>query len=656
MKKFPRLPLEGRMDLTYRCNNRCRHCWLSVPENAAVQKEELRIDEIRRIVDQARSMGCRYWSISGGEPLLRPDFPDIFDYLTRKATGYTLNTNGTLITPETARLLTRRGSKMIALYGATKEVYDQVTRHPGGFEKVMQAFAYLKEAGAGFIVQLVPMKANWHQWDKMIALAESLSPHWRVGAPWLFLSSEGSPQRNREIIAQRLSPSQVIEVDRPNPGHDETMKELKKETEPGGGAVSYDDDRLFADCIAERQAFHIDPYGLMSWCSYIKDPTLRYDLRKGTFEEAWERFIPECAEKVHGGKEWREHCGSCEKRSDCRWCAVYAYLETGRYSAPIPYLCEVAEEARKFKEKWRKKHRRYFRIAGITVCVESHIDFAAIKFKDELMEFAVEGPGEDNVRLRHSFELPDIKGRDLGTVLYRIPPWEVSYRNGTWFYRGISPSPEDHELRRLAVFNAGYTRGIIYHSPAVRETVLKYGWPSLSLLATDQIWLGPLLADRNAVLIHSSAAVINGRGFLFAGHSDAGKSTTMEILRAASHEYGLNAEILCDDRNVLRLWKEEWRVYGTWSHGTTADVSSSSAPLEAVLFLEQAEENEIIPLKDRKMIWGRLLPTLIRPMVTAEWWQKELDALEQLVNKVPCYIMRFDKTDAIIKELKGLIH
>ena len=67
-------------------------------------------------------------------------FPDIFDDVTRKSTGYTLNTNGTLITPEIAQLLKRQGTKMIALYGATAEVYDAVTRNPGGFDPAMRGF------------------------------------------------------------------------------------------------------------------------------------------------------------------------------------------------------------------------------------------------------------------------------------------------------------------------------------------------------------------------------------------------------------------------------------------------------------------------------------------------------------------------------------
>jgi MoaA/NifB/PqqE/SkfB family radical SAM enzyme len=624
--------------------------------------------------------------LSGGEPMLRPDFPEIFDYLTRKAVSYSINTNGTLITPEIARLLTRKGTKMIALYGATAEVYDHVTRNPGGFEKMMSGFEYLKKEGAGFIVQLIPMRANYHQWEDMIALAKSLSKHWRCGASWLYFSCDGSKQRNKEIQEQRLSPADVINLDKPDLTYYERTAELEKRAceiegknhiDKACGAVNEGDDRLFAKCISGRRDFHIDPYGRMSWCSFIKDNALRYDLRQGSFAGAWDTFIPSCGDRVRGGDEWRANCGSCESRNDCRWCAVYAYLETGRYSAPIPHLCAVAKEERKFKEDWQKNHRRYFRIAGITVRIESDLDFRKIKFKDELMVFSVEGPGEDNVEFRHYFELPDLEGKSLGKELYHNPPWAISRnKEGTWFYRGISPTKGDDSLHRVAVFSADYVRGTIYSMPGDIDRILTDGWQSLSHFPTDQIWLGPLLADRNAVLVHSAAAIVNGKGLVLVGHSEAGKSTTMELLKAENREGRFSAEILCDDRNVLRYWPGkttgqkptsapvkgekrngdgQWLVHGTWSHGTTADVSPSSAPLCAILFLKQDRENKIEPLTDRKKIWRTLLATLIRPMVTAEWWQKELDILERIVHEVPCYTMHFDKSGAIVEELLKIV-
>ncbi len=644
LQKLPRLPLEGSLDLTYRCNNTCRHCWVWLPPGAPEEAAELSLDEISRIVDEARAMGCQRWKISGGEPMLREDFAEIFDKITRKAVTYSLNTNGTRITPAIAQLMKRKGTKMVALYGATAEVYDDVTRNPGGFEAAMRGISYLREAGASFIVQLIPMKSNWHQWEEMQALGRSLSPHQRTGAAWLYKSSTGSAARNREIDKQRLSPAEVIDLDHPDPSYEERVA-------TDCGVRDAGDDRLFARCIAARREFHVDPYGGMSWCSFVCDPSLRYDLRKGTFREAWEEFIPSCADKVHGGPEWRENCGSCESRASCRWCAVYSKLETGRYSAPIPYLCDVAGEGEKFRVEWQAKHRKYFRIAGITVRVESDLDLDATKFKEELAAFQVEGPGDDNVTLRHHFELPDLKGKDTGEELYRKAPWAISRKNGTWFYKGISPTAGDPDLHRVAVFTADHAHATIYSPPRDGKRILKDGWHSLSLFPTDQIWLGPLLADRSAVLMHSGAAVVNGQGLVFIGHSSAGKSTTMELLKASSE---VEATILCDDRNVLRKWPDGWRVHGTWSHGTTADVSPAEAPLRAILFLKQDTRNELVPLTDRKEIWKRLLATLIKPMVTAEWWQKELDVLEKIVAEASFYTMHFDRTGAIVPELGRL--
>jgi MoaA/NifB/PqqE/SkfB family radical SAM enzyme len=644
LQQLPRLPLEGSLDLTYRCNNTCRHCWVWLAPASPAAATELSLDEIRRIVDEARAMGCQRWKLSGGEPMLRDDFVEIFDHVTCKAVSYSLNTNGTLITPAIAALMKRKGTKMVALYGATAEVYDDVTRNPGGFEAAMRGFAYLREAGASFIVQLIPMKSNWHQWDAMQELAKALSPHQRTGASWLFKSSDGSPARNREIERQRLSPSEVIALDRPDPSYEERVAS-------GCGVVAEGDDRLFAQCIASRRDFHVDPYGQMSWCSFIADPALRYDLREGTFREGWEEFIPSCADKVRGGQEWKENCGTCDSRGACRWCAVYAKLETGRYSAPISYLCDVADEAEKFRVEWQARHRRYFKVAGITVRVESDLDLQETRFKEELTRFEVDGPGEDNVTLRHHFELPDLKGKDTGEELYRKPPWAISRKNGTWFYKGISPAVGDPELHRVAVFSPGHAHATIYSPPRDGERVKTDGWHSLALFPTDQIWLGPLLADRSAVLMHSAAAVVNGQGLVFIGHSSAGKSTTMELLKAAP---GLGATILCDDRNVIRKWPDGWRVHGTWSHGTTADVSPDEAPLRAILFLQQDTRNELVPLTDRREIWKRLLATLIKPMVTAEWWQKELDVLERIVAEARFYTMHFDRSGAIVPALARL--
>ena len=665
----PRLPLQGSIDLTYRCSNNCRHCWLHVP--ATAPEPELSLDEIRRIAGEARAMGCREWSMSGGEPMLRPDFPEVFDYLTCKVRSYTLNTNGTLITPEIARLMTRKGSKLVALYGATAEVHDYITRNAGSFDAVMRGFRYLREAGAGFTVQLIPMRDNYRQFEEMVKLAKSLSPHYRVGAAWLYLSACGSAQRNAEISCQRVDPKDVIALDQPDLTYEESTDSLLTEgpgDSPRSGTVpTGGDDRLFAGCIATRRDFHIDPYGGMTFCCFIKDPALRYDLRKGTFRAAWDEFIPGLADKVRGGKEYLENCGSCEQRQDCRWCGVYGFLEHGRYGAKVEYLCDVARENRSFKEQWQRDHRRYFEIAGITLQVESDLPFTDQTFHPKFRKFQKEGPGSDMVTIRHHFELSRLKAEELGREVYRKPPWAIYRKGQSWVYLGISPDTNDHDLHQVVVFNDDYSRGEFYHpdDAGFRQGNLH----SLTLLPTDQILLAQLLADRQACFLHSAGAIIrpgssasskhkqDGAGLLFVGHSEAGKSTTVKLIQD-------RAEILCDDRNIVRREGQGrdrregeqggFRVYGSWSHGEVPLVSSSSAPLRAILFIKQSPDNRLVPVTERSEALKRLLACVIRPLETAGWWQKTFSVIEALTREVPCYVMEFDKSGRIVEQILDL--
>jgi len=631
----PRLPLEGEIDLTCRCNLRCRHCWLRIPANDPSGKKELSFDEISRIIAEARAMGCRKWSISGGEPMLRPDFVEIFDMITRSSFPYSLNTNGTLITPSIARLLKRKGAKMVALYGATKEVHDQITRTPGSFEATMQGFAYLREAKTGFIVQLIPMRGNYHQYAAMIELARSLSPVYRMGAPWLYFSACGSAARNREISRQRLDPVSVINLDLPDTMDDD--ERITTAFSPFG-----EDDRLFAACIEGGRAFHIDPYGGMTFCCFIRDPALRCNLQKGSFREAWDDFIPSLADKVLGNSEYRKNCGSCDKSTNCRWCPAYGYLEHGRYSAKMSYLCRLADETRAYKENWQLHHRRYFRIAGITIRVDSDLPFTEKTFGRKFKKFQADGPGEEMISLRHHFSLQELNIDDLnndpGKEVYRRAPWAIYKKNRSWIYTGIAPQRRDKTIHCAAVFNEGHTRGRIYNNS---EALFRRGnLHSLTMFPSDQILLARTLADRKACFFHSAGMVINGKGFLFVGHSGAGKTTAAKMLMK-------QGEVLCDDRIIVRRHTEGLRIHGTWSHGDLAEVSAGSAPLSAILFLEKAVANRLVPVTKHSETALLLVQYVVKSLVTADWWEKILALIENIAGEVPAYRLQFDKSGRI---------
>ncbi len=638
--KLPRLPLEGSIDLTYRCNNDCRHCWLRLPEGRAGRENELGLEEIRRIAGEARAWGCRKWTISGGEPLIREDFEEIFEALTEKGGGYVLVTNGTLITRATARLLKRPGRTLVSLYGATADVHDRITRRAGSFGELERGVSYLREAGVGFTVQVVPMRSNVHQFDSMTRLAESWSPSWRLGASWLLLSASRNPAKNRDIVSERLDPADVVRLDNPGFGPGWSSGEERfLGLEPGSGGG------LFDHCLAERRDFHIDPWGGLSFCAFAKDPALRCDLRTTSFAEAWDRRLPAMAGRIEGGPEYEENCGSCRLRGECLWCPVYAYLEHGDHSARVDYLCGIARETRRLRDSRARTHRRHFRIAGLTLRIDADLPITDRTFHPKFEAFRISGPGDETLTIHHHFSLPDFEGTDLGQQIYRRPPWAIYRKDGAWIYLGIPPDPNDGRLTRILVFDHGHKHGRIYHPSD--ELFRREGMDSLLLLPSDQILMARVLPGFGGVFLHAAGVRLDGRGLLFAGPSEAGKSTIVKMLRG-------RAEVLCDDRMVVRRSPEGFRIHGTWSHGEVPDVSPGSASLEALFVLRQSRENRLERVEDSGDAFREILPRIVRPLVTADWWDDVLTIAEEIVRTVPVYLLHFDTSGEIVEHLERM--
>ena len=93
-----RIPLDATLELTYRCNNKCVHCYCNLPENDEhAMQDELTTEEIKKLLDDLASMGSIWLLITGGEPLLRPDFEEIYLHAKKKGFLITLFSNGTLI-------------------------------------------------------------------------------------------------------------------------------------------------------------------------------------------------------------------------------------------------------------------------------------------------------------------------------------------------------------------------------------------------------------------------------------------------------------------------------------------------------------------------------------------------------------------------------
>lgn len=292
------------------------------------------------------------------------------------------------------------------------------------------------------------------------------------------------------------------------------------------------------------------------------------------------------------------------------------------------------------------QHRRYFKIAGITIQVECDLPFESTTFHSRFKHFEVNKPGEDIISIHHHFSLPVLSANDLGKQIYRKPPWIIYKKGSSWIYLGILAGQKNNVFHQMVTFNSNHSRAEIFNNS--KDPFLKGNLNSLTMLPTDQIIMARIIADRQGCYLHSCGVNFNGSGLLFVGHSKAGKSTMAALLKG-------EAQILCDDRMIIRRHKTKgFEIHGTWSHGIIADVSNNSAPLKAILFLEKAKTNRLIPLIKNNDRIIRILSCLIKPFITADWWEKTLTLVERISIEVPCYRLQFKKDKQVISLLKYL--
>jgi hypothetical protein len=313
-------------------------------------------------------------------------------------------------------------------------------------------------------------------------------------------------------------------------------------------------------------------------------------------------------------------------------------MNNGNFRMLIPFFLSLMDT--------KPAYTRCYSIAGISIQVEADIPITDDTFDKKFKKFQVDTPGADLVRLRYHFSIIPPRIDDSWQLVYKKAPWAIYKKDTYWIYLGISGEEGASALWSLGMFDESSARGLICYPDTTR--FLKGNSHSLTFYPTDQIVLARMLPERQALYIHAAGMILYDKGVLFVGHSEAGKSTTVTMLKD-------EGEILCDDRIIVRRGPEGFRIHGTWSHGTVSEVSGTSAPLHAIFFLEKSVENSLEQIEDRKEI-NRMLPFyLIKPVVTADWWEKSLDIMQQLSREVPVYRLRLDTTGKVKDVLRTFL-
>ena len=151
------IPLNVHFDLTYRCNERCLHCYLEHEDHG-----ELTTVEVKGILDQLAGAGTLFLTFSGGEIFLRRDFLELAAYAKQLHFDLSLKTNALLVNRERAARLRALGvSKIqISIYSADPAIHDAITKVRGSFERSLQAIRFLKAQGLQVKIACPLMKLN----------------------------------------------------------------------------------------------------------------------------------------------------------------------------------------------------------------------------------------------------------------------------------------------------------------------------------------------------------------------------------------------------------------------------------------------------------------------------------------------------------------
>jgi radical SAM protein with 4Fe4S-binding SPASM domain len=331
------LPWSVHLDLTYRCNERCIHCYLDHEDHG-----EMTTEEIKNVLGQLAEAGTLFLTFSGGEIFLRADLFDLIAYARQLHFDVSLKTNALLIDSERARKLRVLGVRriQISIYSAESEVHDAITKVRGSLKRSIAAIRLLQAQGLNVKIACPLMKQNLTGYRSVHALAEEL------GVPYVLdLTITPKMDGDTSILPLRISTQNLLPV----------LQDpiLRPPSDPGGKAPdaipvtgsasssgiesqAYDD----IPCSAGHNSCYISPYGDVLPC--VQMPIPAGNLRQRSFEEVW--FDSNAMNRVRAVRESQlPVCSGCSIQKYCERCPGLAHMEGGNLLGAYERACEMAE-------------------------------------------------------------------------------------------------------------------------------------------------------------------------------------------------------------------------------------------------------------------------------------------------------------------------
>ena len=176
-------PVYASMELTYTCNLACRFCYNPVQRRNQRRtapppkpgRLPLTLEEILSVLDQLRDMGVLYFTLTGGEAILHPDFWAIARAAKERSFALRIFTNGASLTEASVARLAELGPYCLelSLHGATAATAEALTQVKGSFDRQMRALGWLKERGLRVYLKVVVTRLVENELEAIKAIGDS---------------------------------------------------------------------------------------------------------------------------------------------------------------------------------------------------------------------------------------------------------------------------------------------------------------------------------------------------------------------------------------------------------------------------------------------------------------------------------------------------
>jgi radical SAM protein with 4Fe4S-binding SPASM domain len=320
------IPLGVQLDLTYRCNERCVHCYLDHDDHG-----EMSTAEIKGLLDQMAESGVFFLTISGGEILMRRDFFEIAQHARSLMFCLKLKTNAVMIHEAEADRIKALApeSVQISVYSHRPEVHDAISKLPGSLRRSLAGARLLVERGVKVIFANVLMRNNFQDYTGVQKLAAELGAQYTVD-PTITPMMDG----DRSILNLGIGQAELQQVFRDSSllgTSPEEFCDLPK------GPLAEADAMETLPCSAGHTFCYVSPYGEVYPCVQFPLPT--GNLRSTKFLDIW-KHSPQMNEVRSITVNDLPVCSTCSHSSGtCSRCPGLAYME-GNMRGPSSQDCE----------------------------------------------------------------------------------------------------------------------------------------------------------------------------------------------------------------------------------------------------------------------------------------------------------------------------